>query len=99
MVPAGSEAVANVAFALESSVPVPSRTWVPPGVPEKKLTLPVGVAGPDAFVTVAVRRTDVPRIEGFGADTSAVDVPYFTTWFSTDAVEPLKLPRSWRIPR
>ena len=51
------------------SVPSPSGD-----VPSKNLTLPVVAAPPPNVVTVAVKVTDWPAVEGFVADVSVVKV-------------------------
>ena len=61
-VPSASDAVANVAFLLLLSVPVPSSV-----VPSMKVTVPVGVPTPGATAaTVAVNVTVAPEVDGFG---------------------------------
>ena len=59
--------------------PEPFRVAVPRvAAPSLKTTVPVGV--PAELVTVAVKVTDCPRLEGFREETRAVDVAAgFTT--------------------
>lgn len=54
------------------------------------VTVPVGT--PDvADVTVAVNVTDVPKVEGFSDDVTAMEVPArFTVWVNTDDVLSMK---------
>ncbi len=64
--------VAKVATPLALSVPVPSVV-----APSLKVTVPVGV--PPAPVTVAVKVTDWPKVEGLADEPSAVVVSALAT--------------------
>jgi hypothetical protein len=57
--------VENVATPPALSVPVPSKV-----APSRKVTVPVGV--PARLVTVAVKVTDWPKVEGFGEPVTIV---------------------------
>jgi hypothetical protein len=59
--------------------------------PSRKVTLPVGVPpGPE---TLAVKVTDAPNVEGFGAAVTAVVVlAFWTSCENAEEVEPLKFP-------
>ena len=63
--------------AVPVTVPVPIVV-----VPDLKVTVPVGGPEPGAFaVTVAVKVTLVPKLEGFGVEVNAVVVAsWFTVW-------------------
>jgi hypothetical protein len=66
--------VLNVATPLPLSVPEPICV-----APSKKFTVPPGV--PPDEVTVAVKVTDWPNVEGFGLEVNAVEVEAgLTTW-------------------
>jgi hypothetical protein len=67
-VPSAREDVVKVAWADAFSVPEPSTVD-----PSWKVTVPVGV--PLADVTVAVKVTDCPELEGFEDETNEVVVP------------------------
>ncbi len=68
-------------------VPVPSVV-----APSKKVTVPVAGPEPDPGVTVAVKVTDWPVLEGFWLEVSAVVVERrFTVWLSAVEVLGLKL--------
>ena len=70
-VPTGNAEVAQVAVRDEVSVTVEQPLMVVPS--EVKLTVPVGTGGP-AGVTVALKVTDWPKVEGFGLEVNAVVV-------------------------
>jgi hypothetical protein len=57
------------------------------------VTVPLGVPVPGAdTVTVAVKVTDCPNVDGLTDETTAVEVPaLFTVWVNTGDVLPLKL--------
>ena len=77
--------VANVALPL-LSVTVPRLV-----VPSLKVTVPVGV--PPGEVTVAVKVTDAPEVEGFREEpTDVEELALFTVWVSTGELLPAKLP-------
>jgi hypothetical protein len=67
--PTDKEEVLNVAWPAALSVPDPIDV-----APSKNVTVPVGVAEPEAGVTVAVKVTDCPKTEGFCEDTTVVVV-------------------------
>ena len=77
--------VLNVALLL-LNVPVPNVVE-----PALKVTVPVGV--PPDEVTVAVKVTDWPKVDGFTDDVSDVEVlAAFTVWVRTGEVLPRMLP-------
>ena len=86
--PAESAFVAKVACPDPFSAPVPN---VP--APSLKVTVPVGVPA-KVLVTVAVKVTDWPRVDGFKDETTAVLVVAPTTLDKSIAgdVETRKLP-------
>jgi hypothetical protein len=57
-------------------------------VPFLKVTFPFGV--PPADVTVALKVTDWPKVEGFRLDESAVAVGACTTWVSAEELLKMK---------
>src|SRR2546427_649855 len=73
----------------ELSVPVPNVV-----APSLKVTVPVGVPVPGAVaVTVAVNVTDWPETDGFGDETTALEVlALLTVWVRLAEVLVLKLP-------
>jgi len=79
-VPFTSVEIANVAFRLLLSVPLPSVV-----LPSLNVTVPVGVPAPGALaVTVAVNVTMSPVMDGFNEDTIVVVVlALSTTWDRT----------------
>ena len=80
-----SDDVAKVA------TPEPLRATVPSTVaPSENVTLPAGV--PPAEVTVAVKVTDCPEVDGLSDDVSAVEVEAVT--FCASALELL----AWKLP-
>ena len=81
--------VANVAFPVASSAPVPSVV-----APSRNVTVPVGTVVPEAGVTVAVKVTDCPTVDGLADDVTAVVVDTsaaFTTCDNADDVLAAKL--------
>ena len=76
-VPTGNEVVAQAEVPEEVRAIAAQPGMVVP--PEVKVTVPVGVGGP-AGVIVAVRFTDVPRVEGFRLEARlVVEAAWFTT--------------------
>jgi hypothetical protein len=76
--------VAYVAVPPLFSVPVPSVV-----VPSMKVTVPPGV--PALEVTVAVKVTEAPKVDGFSEEARDVVVgPGLTVWESAGEVLPLK---------
>src|SRR6266704_5010 len=65
--PTAREAVVSVAMPEESSVPVPRLV-----APSRNVTVPVGM--PTGELTVAVKVTGWPKVDGFAEDTRAVVV-------------------------
>lgn len=75
----------NVACPLAFRVPVPRVVD-----PSMKVAVPVGV--PTPVVTVAVKVTDWPKVDGLGEEVRDVmEVAWFMVCMSTDEVEVLKL--------
>jgi hypothetical protein len=72
------------------ATPPALRAPVPIAVaPSRKVTVPVGV--PPGPVTVAVKVTDWPKVDGFGeAVRAAVLVALLTTCETAEDVEPMK---------
>src|SRR5205823_1060109 len=78
--PAASELVLNVA------TPLAFKPMVPTVLPSMvKVAVPVGVPDPD--VTVAVKVTDWPTVDGFWLDVSAVVVVAATVWVTVFEVD------------
>ena len=72
--------VAKVAFPLLRA-PVPSVV-----VPSLNVTVPVGVPAVEDF-TVAVKVTELPKVEGFNEEVTEVEVAtLFTVWVNTAEV-------------
>ena len=77
--------VLNVANPLPFNVPVPSVVE-----PFLKVMVPDGV--PKESVTKAVKVTDSPKTEGFGAAISTIALlALFTTWLTVELVLVMKL--------
>jgi len=70
--PTAREAVVSVAMPEESSVPVPRLV-----APSRNVTVPVGM--PTGELTVAVKVTDWPKVDGFAEDTRTVVVAGLST--------------------
>ena len=87
-VPAVRELVVKVA-SLAERVPLPNKV-----APLKKFTVPAGVPTPgDTTLTVAVKVTDCPNVDGFRPLVSKVlVVALLTVWVIAELVLPLKLP-------
>ena len=81
--------VDNVAMPPTPTVPVPRLV-----APSKNVTVPDGLPAPGAIAaTVAVKVTDCPNTDGFGAEVRLVVVPVLlTTWVGSVPLLPLKLP-------
>ena len=82
-VPIGRVLTLNVATPEELSVPAPIDV-----APFRKFTVPVGIAMPEAAVTVAVRFTAAPAVIDVGEAVSAVAVFTFVAAATTTVVEP-----------
>jgi hypothetical protein len=82
-------AIGRVAMPFAPTPPVPSEF-----TPSKKVTVPVMVPAV-VEVTVAVRVTEAPTLDGFSDEVSVVDVAAvvegFTVWVSAVVVLPEKL--------
>ena len=81
-----SEPTGSVEVLKETTPLELSGAWASTVVPCWKVTCPVGVpvAGGTA-VTVAVKVTDWPLLDGFGVDASAVeDAPVWITWINEE---------------
>ena len=87
-VPAVMELVVKVA-SLAERVPLPNKV-----APLKKFTVPAGVPTPgDTTLTVAVKVTDCPNVDGLSPLVSKVLVDALSTvWVIAELVLPLKLP-------
>jgi hypothetical protein len=85
-VPTASVDAEYIAWPLLFSEPLPRVE-----LPSMNVTVPVGVPIPPVGVTVAVKVTDWPRVDGFADDaTDAVVDDWLTTWLNAADVLPAK---------
>ena len=82
------------------ALPVPSRVTGDPSelAPSVNDTLPAGTVVPDAGVTVAVKVTDCPKVEGFCEDARAVVVFTLVAAFTICVIRTEVLEVKFRSP-